>query len=854
MFRQQYHALFAVGLLIQSGLVVGQKQEKIEKKKSTSDKKVTTIESIRQKIDQAPADADVKLFTIIGDFLTKIPIPEPAKSLFNKEMVMRNLQVVQELPRSPYIRSGIGFTGSLFFNKVQVKGTVYVVIDRSLQPQVMIVVDMPDRFKISDMFPGFRVLNMFSLPKPRLVLATFEHYGPDGGLLKPGFYFNASLDLAGPLDALREMKQQAKQLDSIIVEDEPITFLGKIPVKATYQKINYSVVFGSEIPIRVGIDFRKIPGFPSPLSDIFQKLTTDNFNLKVALYPKLAITIETGVRLTLGTQKDPLRLTGVGVIAPEAKKFSLGIRMKNMLELKWLALGNAAIQVDFPGASGLPISGLGYFGQIDVGKAGESRATFKVAAKVSLTGKKDKEVALPGDDAQSGETEVIGMSSPVGVLSEISAENVRMQDVVEVWAQMGRKAKVLKMPFPSKNIPVMHINKVRGYVAIDSVTIANKFYKAGFKLTLDGQLFDQKLLLNVEILHKELKMSGIGYLSNINFVLQGKPIFSLTGPGIDQQYDTKDDGPIFFCDLNAMSPGSALFGLRGKLNIPPLAVRAKTDMVFHGTSLKADIEAEFPGFTGLFRTYINPLNFKDMYVRLGFKQDFETFLSNQAKTILQEVKTNTIQRLTELNQTIGDLSQAIQGVGKKSSQVAEKEIAKTKKTIERVRKKIKDLNASCNKAAAAQKKKTCRKISIKVVRQQAALKLQELYLEQLLKPGKKVAAGATQIIGNATKELKNAQLVKKGVEATLNNASKALDGIAKAISLFQVKEAFGRYTAKEMAEGKLPTLERLVVSVAIPGIPPKTITLKNVQFDFKDVAQSAQQVVRTILRTVNFIE
>ncbi len=168
---------------------------------------------------------------------------------------------------------------------------------------------------------------------------------------------------------------------------------------------------------------------------------------------------------------------------------------------------------------------------------------------------------------------------------EVEATNIRFEDIIALLVKIAKK----DVKFPSKAIPTMRINKVRGYLATDDKIIAKKIYKAGIGLTFDAQIFKQKVLLDVNILHKELKMTGVGYLSDINIDVKGKKIFSFTGPGLDQKYKTKDDGPVAFCNFDIKHPGDAAFGIRGQLEVPPMKLEAKTDLVMSGKSFKADM-------------------------------------------------------------------------------------------------------------------------------------------------------------------------------------------------------------------------------------------------------------------------
>ncbi len=783
------------------------------------------INSIKDEINQTPKDADVKLFKMVGDFLGKVKLPSVANKMFNKNLAMRNMKILTDIPKDKFIRSGIGFTGSMSINKLQVIGTMYVLLDSSMRPQFSLSLELPKNYKISDLFPKFKKLDVLALPQPKYLFTTIDYTDKDGNFMRQGLNFLATLDLSGPLDVLRSIKEQAKKLDSIIIKDEPVRFTGHIPYNVMNAK------FGAVIPIRFGIDFTKIKKLPKSITDIFKEFTSDDFEFDIAL-PKFVMTIEAGVRLVLGTQKDPIRLSSIAVIEPITKKISLGMRMRNKLELKWISFGNAGVQIDFDkdlmkltSAIGIPFTGLGAYGEISVGKAGKSRATFKGTAAVEVS--KDKIPPL---------------------IWELEATNIRFEDIVELLIKIARKQKGLGKPFPSDKIPTMRINKVRGYLATEAKTIAKKSYKAGIGLTFDAQFFNQKMLLDIEILHKELKMDGVGYLSNVEIKnKKGKSLFSLTGPGLDQKYDTKDDGPIAFCSFDIKHPLDAAFGVRGKVKIPPLKIEAKTDLVMTGKSFKADIETKFPGFTGIFQVNIDPLKMKEMFIRIGFKKDFEQFLMSVLKEQLTKLKKKLVGRLDAMNKKIGDLSKKVGDLGKKTKAVGDKKIRDTKAEIKSLESTIASLNTRIKNTKAGKAKRALNK-----ERRQAQRKLtnKKAYLVLILKPGKAVGEAVAATLAKITKELADAKLLQKAATKVLNGITKAIDGAAKGMRIIQVKEAVGSYSMPEMLEGKSPKLEKLVIKTEFPGREPKTISLKDVQFDFGKPVKAAGDIIKTTLKKV----
>ena len=139
------------------------------------------------------SNADVKIFAVLGEILSRIPIPDAATKVFNQNVAIRNMQFVAvtesllpenidpaeiadaleatEKPIIPLrisgmtIRKGLGFTGTLMFNNVAVKATGIVIQDVNRTMQFSLAIDLPAMYKISSMFPSFKKLDILSLPK-----------------------------------------------------------------------------------------------------------------------------------------------------------------------------------------------------------------------------------------------------------------------------------------------------------------------------------------------------------------------------------------------------------------------------------------------------------------------------------------------------------------------------------------------------------------------------------------------------------------------------------------------------------------------------------------------------------------
>ncbi len=1037
--------------------------------------------AIRGILSEMQRDSDKLIGDIVGDFLTEIPIPDVGTKLFNQNLAIRNISFVKA-PFGVDVRTGIGFTGTMYFNNIAVQATMFVVIDTNRKKQYSLAIALPDHYKISSMFPQFRKLDELSLPKAKFVVSSFDYYDPDGHSIKKGFNFISQLELKGPLKILNDLKDKAKSLKSIVVRAEPILFQGVIP--KNIQKAEFS----AKLPIYFGINFTKIPRMPKMIKSVFNELTTDDLELALTVYPKVSFTIETGVRLVLGTQKESIRLSGLGIIEPTS--FSLGMRMRNMLQLRWLALGNAGIQLDWdeglmPVAAmlGIPFTGIGVNGQVDVGKEGDSRAVFNMSggARVSSSGFPD-------------------------LVFDVDAQNIRFADLIRLFIKTATKVKIAPDVIQKSRLPAMSIERVRGFLALEDTKIAGKIYEAGFALDVEAHFFNRRAGFSFDLKHTAARVSGSGYVSNIDFNIKGKPIFKLTGRPFTTRSGKQVEGPAVDFYFGLKEPDrkqdaqqqareqfiaglEGHFGVKGILEVPAIDLRQAVDLEWTGWNLRADFESEMAGFSVLFGVSINlkagvenlsdyellkrevqtlfegkkqndvyvtkakalmeqlpqleakkqyskaiailnsvrdllkevstavqaffewrsrasqhlvmvdqllieakillfggekdtriypeqmsleakekrkqkynelfnkakkhkdwakerfkqlesietgvekikqklqrkeeafskalvpvipgyreigdideeNLNkvamaravqgykeivnrleaakkmlesiipasilaeklapfmlkeeremdpskkWREMYIRFGFRGDFDKFLSEKARPGIEALKKQSAEKLTKLNADIGEFSKKVEQLGTKGENATQEEIKTTRQIITSTRKKIEML-----KKERSETKNLVRRASItaEIAGIQTALKIQQVYLDGLLVPSKKVVRGASKAIASATKALHKAQLLKRAAETTLNGLSKALNAAEQGFRIFHVTEAQGEFTSADIMSGKLPRLISLVAEINIPGVTSVSVNLHNVQFDFKRPGYSATKIAEQLLQGV----
>ncbi len=809
------------------GVLKDSKQKKeYDKKLSESKKKKGTgiFGDIKDIINYATKDADVLLINILGDVLGKIPIPDAAGKVFNQNLAMRNMKIVKG-PSG--VRTGLGFTGTMFFNKFAVQATVYVMEDQAKKMQYSLIMELPEHYKISSMFPSFKKLDKLSLPRGSFVLSTTSYYAPAGFGVKPGFNFIATLDLTGPLSILNKIKDQAKKLKSVVVRSEPIFFRGVIP--RDIKKVEFSAT----IPMYIGVDFAKIAKMPKSIKNIFKEITTDDFVFAVTA-PQLKFTVEGGVRIVLATQPDPIRLSMFGIVEPAS--VSLGMRMRNMLELKWFALGNAGIQLDFDEALlpvaavfGIPFTGIGLNGQVDIGKAGEARAILNLAGGVRVAS-----THIPD------------------IVFDAEAKNIRFANIINLASKIAVKTKIAKREIPVGNLPTINIERLRGYLSLEDTRIAQKEYPAGFALEVDTLIMKKRAGFSIDFKHTAGTVSGEGYISNLDVKAKGKNIFTLTGPPFVTKAGKEVAGPKIIFDFDVKHPTKGMFGVDGIFEVPAIGLTQKTHFLWRGLSMEAAFETVYAGFTVLFEANINlgekdvKKKWQEMRLKFGFKGDFAKFLSEQAKPAIDNLKTEASDKLESLNAEIKHLSNKIETLGKES----------VNKEITRVRRKIKDLEA---KVAVLEKRlvkekdrREKRKIRRAIRKAKIGIGLKKTYLNALLKPGGKIVKGVTKAVAAATKTLSDAKLLKKGVEKTLGGFSKMVGALAKGAQIFQIKEAIGEFNADEAAAGKLPKLISFIAEVNVPGVPKVRVNLRNVQFNLKKPKDSVKNLAIALVAGIKF--
>ena len=108
MLKRRILSFLVIALLLSiPGMVVGAKEKGQPKapppKKGQSGPPKSgeeLLDYIKDEVNQTPKDADVQLFKMVGDFLSKVKLPSASNKIFNKNLAMRNMKILTDIPKS----------------------------------------------------------------------------------------------------------------------------------------------------------------------------------------------------------------------------------------------------------------------------------------------------------------------------------------------------------------------------------------------------------------------------------------------------------------------------------------------------------------------------------------------------------------------------------------------------------------------------------------------------------------------------------------------------------------------------------------------------------------------------------
>ena len=784
------------------------------------DARKQTLENVKEKVAASKPNQYVRIFDVVGNFLPGLKIPNQALRVFDQNLAMKDMRFI-EPPKSNDIARGLGFTGITQFNGIEVHGIVYVVELKSGSSEVSIEIMLPTGYHLGMLISRFKKLDMLKLPRGKFILSSFNYTSPNGYEVKQGFNFAAELDLVGPLKLLSELKKS--KLESIIISGETAVFGGVIPQDITKAELK------ATIPIRFGVNLTRIDSVPKNLKNIFREITTSDLVFALTPLPTLSFTIEGGIRLVLGTQAKPIETTLFGTITPTV--LSMGAQMKSMLELGWLSLGDAAVQIDIDEtilpiaiALGIPFTGIGLRGSLALGKSEDMRTTLTIAGKASVKSQ--------------------GISD---ILLEVSGGNFQFSDLIIYLSKLATKAKVLKKPFANGKVPMMVLKTISGYISMSDTTIGGQKYKAGIQAVADVLFFQHlgKITFFINPEPKELSMEGSGFISNINISSKGKDLVQLHGPGPDKKYGTPDDGPFVRFKFDVQKPDESFFEADGKLIIPVLGISQEVMMKFLNDRFTINLETMIGNYFGTqFAIDLDPAKPDNFKAGFEFKGDFAKFLTQSIMPGLNALRYKVGQEMAHFDALMSQLSLQAQGVQQKGITATEKEIENTEQKIGSLKKEINELSKVCRQP---QTSFSCPKALTFLAVKKIALSSEQTYLALLLKPGKKVITMPTNIM----QQFEESRILQKTTEKTLDSINNVINLAAKGASIFNIKQVKGHVTGADLKAGKLPIIKSLIIEVTIPGHPQRTLTLKDIQFDFTNPLKSAEVIDKKLLEIIN---
>ncbi len=295
--------------------------------------------------------------------------------------------------------------------------------------------------------------------------------------------------------------------------------------------------------------------------------------------------LSASAEIILGTQPAPLITEMRGSLIPISPRHpqgfaSLTVSLENMIEFKWLAIGNVAIGLDWdlallPAATalGVPLTGIGIKGQIDLGKPGDSRASLNAMGGLSL-------VATGVPD----------------FIFEVSASNIRLTDLINYSLYLSTKAGFEKASGLIDKIPTLTFEKIWGYAAAGEATILGTAIRPGVGVEIRTTLFDYPFggKLFIGGTEKGYQLNGYAYGPRIEW----KDRLILYG-------ETPDKSPKVSFDFNPKKPLEGSFGLAGTVIIPPLALQAKTNFKWQGGTIDAEFESKWANMMVMFGITMN---------------------------------------------------------------------------------------------------------------------------------------------------------------------------------------------------------------------------------------------------------
>lgn len=810
----------------------------------------------------------ITLSRLVPSFENDVLIPAQIKNKLGKGFTIFDVTLDDEEKVPPIqvlraagwneLKAVAGFAGFMTFADLKIKTQFRVYENKFGVRQFVLTLFFPTNIKPSQIDSQLKPLDIFTLPDIRFVFATTKHKSADGVMVAHGLNLISLVDLKGPLALLGELRNKAKGLDSIIVDfAAPVQLSGSMPT------IPKSFTFGVIVPMRFGVDFQKIAGIPQGFTDIIKKITTDDFYLSVTYgirKPSVHVFVQNGMQVTIGKNPEPYILQGFGNYNLVTQDISFGGKFPSMIDFDYFAVGDAGIELfmdsgarELLSAIGLPFTGIGLRGTIQLGKTTDKRAELRLATKVAF--------AVPGkpkpprpDDESEGILDILDdvTLSPLVIAFDVAGKHIYISDLINMITANLVKAKILK-PVPANIMPPIEFYKVRGKYAPTGVSVAGREIGAGFLLELDANLFDRRFNFFIDINPKKGKLKGKGWTEPIILKDGNKTIFSLTGSGKDQKFDTKDDGPYVTCFFDPSSITKTAFNISTLLEIPPLALKNKVEFHYAFGKFIAEFIAKIHKLDVRFNVNLDMFKWREMQIDYSITNGLTDYLSQHLKKALQEIQAGSSQAGMQADKAFDSGAQDIKQAQRAAVSDTQKEIIKTKQTIATIKKKVAALEKECAREKnPIAKAAICTKVGIEIAAQKTAQQAQETYLYGLLKPGKDIIQATTDVAAKTTKEVGKSGFTS-GVLAGLTQVAIAgIKAIDSGINIFKVTKAKGKVRSLDLLAGKLPIIDEFEAVINVPGTKPIDIKLQGLTFDFNNPAKSAQDIMKKIVQAIKF--
>jgi hypothetical protein len=349
------------------------------------------------------------------------------------------------------------------------------------------------------------------------------------------------------------------------------------------------------------------------------------------------------------------------------------------------------------------------------------------------------------------------------------------------------------------------------YVAPVATTIATKYYPEGFLLSTAWQVFNIEGQSEVSIDAKELAIKGSGWIKAIE-----TSVIKVTGAGPDKQKGTADDGITLQLDISPYKQD--VFG-SAQVEIPPLNLNADAQLT--STYTHFNLKTVFKianAFSSATTIMINPFNKEAFEATFDFQQDFSDYLKKEMPSIIEQLRSKAQSDISQYDQKLREFQQQLDNARRDESE------------INRINREIKRLDSKCswnNPTPCAQ---------ATALRGSAVLK--------------KSISGIQGIISQATKEIRNFQGLKTVAQRTVDVVAKVSTAITQATTIIVVKKASGEIKGLDLKAGKLPKINEMVLEISIPGKATKTITMRGLQFDFKNPRASIVPIANNVFENI----